>query len=107
MAIQSRHRSGITDMDTLVSEHDISRIDKYGCFVWLIETNYSVKPGHKYLLSCEINDFERAYHEDMTLNDLINLETTVDVSAPESQDFLDAVNSHFGTKFTLDQFSGR
>ena len=30
-----------------------------------------------------------------------------EVSAPESQDFLDAVNGLFGTDFKMDQFAGR
>lgn len=29
------------------------------------------------------------------------------VSAPESQEFLDVINSEFGTDFKLDQFAGR
>jgi hypothetical protein len=29
------------------------------------------------------------------------------LTAPESQEFLDAVNAHFGTKFRMSQFAGR
>ncbi len=30
-----------------------------------------------------------------------------EVTAPDSQEFLDAVNAHFHTKFRMSQFSGR
>lgn len=35
------------------------------------------------------------------------LEGWGEVSAPESQEFLDVVNAHFNTAFRLNQFSGR
>jgi len=34
-------------------------------------------------------------------------EDWTEVTAPESQEFLDAVNAEFGTGFTMDQFAGR
>lgn len=66
-----------------------SRLDAYGCYVWLEDGS---------LICSEIGEFET--HGKDT-------DYAVEVTAPESQDFLDAVNRQLGTDFRFSQFAGR
>lgn len=62
-------------------------LPNYGCVVWLDDNK---------LWYCEANSFfEKGFTDAGT------------VDCVEEQDFLDAVNSHFGTNFTFDDFPGR
>lgn len=67
------------------------KLEKWGCYVWTI-----TEPDRTYLQACEINDYECGAFE-----------STVDVTAPEGQEFLDDVNAALGTDFKFDQFAGR
>lgn len=64
------------------------RLEAWGCYVWM--------EGHS-LVACELGDYERGDEE----------QAAVEVSAPESQAFLDDVNQVLGTEFEFDQFAGR
>jgi aminopeptidase N len=68
-----------------------AKLEKWGLYVWTI-----TEPDQTYLQACEIGDYERG-----------DFESTVDVTAPGSQAFLDDVNAALGTSFRLDQFAGR
>lgn len=65
------------------------RLPDFGCAVRLVEGGLQETP----LL------------EDGSIED--DFESTTDVTAPASQEYLDAVNAALGTTFTLDQFAGR
>ena len=65
------------------------KLDGFGCCVWLEDGT---------LICSEIGEFE----EHGTSS-----EYAVEVTAPEGQGFLDAVNEAFGTDFRFDQFAGR
>ncbi len=61
----------------------------YGCYVWISDGA---------LFNVEGNDYEEYGAADEVIGE---------VTAPESQDFLDAVNEALGSDFRLDQFAGR
>lgn len=63
----------------------------YGGAVWLSEWD-----GKECLQGCALND-----------DGSLDLPNGYDLTAPESQEFLDAVNKVLGTKFDLSQFAGR
>jgi len=65
------------------------RLNPWGCFVWLVDDT---------LFYAEINDFIKYGQDD---------EVAGEVTAPESQDFLNAVNYALGSDFRFDQFAGR
>ena len=65
------------------------KLEAFGCYVWLWDG---------VLFELHISDFEE-YGK--------NYDLAVEVTAPASQLFLDAVNEAFGSTFRLDQFSGR
>ena len=67
----------------------VVRLDAYGCYVWLSDGA---------LFDAEINDFIK-YGQDW--------EVAVEITAPENQDFLDAVNEVLGSDFRYEQFAGR
>lgn len=67
------------------------KLDRWGCYVWL-----SRWKGRTYLMNAEQGDYENGSEEAFS-----------EVTAPDSQEFLDAVNLHFGTDFRMDQFAGR
>lgn len=71
------------------SECGAEALHDYGCYVWLVDGT---------LFCVESNDFARSGTAD---------EVACEVTAPESQGFLDAVNEALGTDFRLDQFAGR
>ena len=64
------------------------KLEAFGCYVWLSDGN---------LIACDSRDYEKGGADFCA----------VDVSAPDSQKFLDAVNAALGTAFRMDQFSGR
>ena len=64
------------------------KLEKWGVFVWVDRGS---------LMACEIADYDPKSFEG----------NEVDVTAPESQNFLDDVNKALGTYFKLDQFAGR
>ena len=64
-------------------------LEDYGCVVWVDDET---------LFSTEIGDFQ------LHGTDLVY---AGEVTAPESQHFLDSVNAEFDTDFYLDQFAGR
>lgn len=69
---------------------DAVKIEGYGCYVWEHEG---------YLLGCEAGEFEaHGGHDDRY---------AYDISAPESQAFLDKVNAALGTNFRFEDFAGR
>lgn len=74
-----------TDFATL--EEEPTYLDAFGCYVWLEDGA---------LLACEKGEFETSGDE-----------YAVEVSAPESQAFLDAVNVNLGTSFVMSEFAGR
>ena len=76
------------DLDAEADKSEPVKLEAFGCYVWLVEGG---------LIACEINDYEPAGDDTYA----------VDVSAPESQEFLDAVNAALGTTFQMDQFEGR
>lgn len=63
----------------------------FGCVVWLDDGT---------LYTMEANTFREGGYD-------INYRDGVEVTAPESQAFLDAVNDRYATSFELDQFAGR
>jgi len=71
------------------------RLPQYGCVVW-------VEDGTLY--DCEANTFEEAGG---TVQSAIDAGQGGEVTAPESQAFLDRVNFHLGTDFQYDNFAGR
>lgn len=66
------------------------KLEGFGCYVWLDDGT---------LYDCEINDFE-AHGIDY---DYYGAEVT----APESQGFLDVCNEVLGSSFSFNQFAGR
>jgi hypothetical protein len=63
----------------------------YGCYVWIGEDGG--------LLGCEKGEFEDYGGRDC--------EWTYEITAPENQAFLDAVNELLGTEFKFEEFAGR
>lgn len=67
-------------------------LKEFGCFVSVLDGT---------LFACPMNlDSSPDVFDDGRIN-------WGEVTAPETQDFLDAVNRRFGTTFRLDQFAGR
>ena len=64
-------------------------LEDFGCVVWLNENT---------IFSAEIGEFELHGTDPYY---------AVEVTAPDSQYFLDSVNAHFDTEFYLDHFAGR
>ena len=65
------------------------KVKEFGCYVWL---------DGESLMECEINTFEEALTRVMDCGE---------ITAPDSQKFLDIANSHFGTTFQMNEFAGR
>ena len=65
----------------------VAYLDAYGCLVW-------VEDGA--LIGCALEDFES-----------LAVNNAYDLSAPEDQAFLDAVNRALGTSYRFSQFPGR
>lgn len=85
------HRSD-TDAEGYPRCHECAgahKLDGFGCYVWLEDGT---------LICSEIGEFEE--HGTDT-------EYAVEVTAPEGQGFLDAVNAVLGSEFRFDQFAGR
>ena len=68
-------------------------LPEFRCYVWLSGGTSGA------LMTCEPQEYELPTQE---LD-----ESAVDVSAPESQEFLDAVNKALGTSFVMSQFAWR
>ena len=71
------------------------KLPQYGCVVW-------VQDGTLY--DCEANTFAEVGG---TVQAAIATEQYGEVTAPQSQAFLDRVNFHLGTSFNYDDFAGR
>ena len=68
-------------------------LPEFGCYAWV-----EYWKERWCLFACEIGDYQEGGRES---------EGICDVTAPESQEFLDAVNEHLGTTFQMDEFAGR
>ena len=80
--------------EQMVEELDSNMValEAFGCFVSMLDGT---------LYACAMNtDGSPDVYDD-------GLNHWGEVTAPEEQEFLDAVNSRFGTTFKLDQFAGR
>ena len=71
------------------------KLPQYGCVVW-------VQDGT--LFDCEANTFAAAGG---TVQAAIDAGEYGEVTAPQSQAFLDRVNFHLGTEFLFENFAGR
>ncbi len=71
------------------------RLPQFGCVVW-------VQDGALY--DCELNSFDEAGG---TVQAAIDAGQYGEVTAPQSQRFLDRINFHLGTDFLYDSFAGR
>jgi len=65
-------------------------LKRFGCLCRVVD-------GTLYDQGLRTVDFLNVWNEDLA----------GEVTAPQSQEFLDAVNSAFGTTFEMDQFAGR
>ena len=71
-----------------------AKLPDFGIVVWLIFGD---------LFGCELNNFERAG----SITAAEDGDLTFEVTAPDSQEFLDAANEALGSRFLLARFSGR
>jgi hypothetical protein len=71
------------------------KLPQYGCVVWVDDGT---------LYDCEANTFAEAGG---TVQGAIFADEYGEVTAPQSQAFLDRVNFHLGTDFKMDEFAGR
>lgn len=69
-----------------------SKFDKFGCYVLVVLHS----AGDVTLFSMSIPAYENAA-----------VETWSEVTAPQSQKFLDKVNERYDTNFQMDDFAGR
>ena len=74
-----------------MSEGKARYVKGYGCYVWVGEEGG--------LMGCEKGEFEDYGGRES--------EYVYELSAPESQKFLDVVNELLGTSFRYEEFAGR
>jgi hypothetical protein len=80
-----------------IEGRDYLRLEPWGCVVWLEGEH----PGT--LFGWELGEFDCA----MAAGEFDPTDMAYEISAPDSQEFLDAVNAHFGTAYQFDEFAGR
>jgi len=79
----------------------VLRLPRWGCVVWLgADRGASGDPA---ILGCELNDYDNAKTPEQAQSG----PNAYEISAPESQEILDAINDHFGTAYRWEDFPGR
>jgi hypothetical protein len=79
-----------------MEEKTTAFLDDFGCVAWIETHRKSAYAG--VLMTQDRGDYDE-YGK--------NFDEAVEVTAPESQAFLDAVNAKLGTDFKMDEFAGR